>query len=146
MNKESIITNNKRKYFRIGFDKPICAEMTISTFHGKIMRMGYSNVCVKDIGPGGLAFLSFLMFPIDEGIIYTFKIAMFNEEVRLRGTIVRTKDLTNNAHEYGIKFQFLENDEPKYIQLFNKLSFAINKTPEQVVCRMCKKEVFPCKL
>ena len=146
MDKEPISTENKRKYFRISLDKPICAEMTISTFHGQIMRMGYSNVCVRDIGPGGLAFLSFLAFPIDEGIVYTFKISMFNEEVRLRGTIVRTKELINNVHEYGIKFKFLKNDEPKYVQLFNKLSFAINKTAENSGCKMCKKEVFPCKV
>jgi hypothetical protein len=139
-----IISDNKRQFFRIKFEKPVCAEMTISMIHGKIMKIGYSNICVKDKGPGGLAFDSFLELPVDEGVLYNFRIILYNEEVRLRGKIVRTVALEHNAHEYGVRFEFLQTEESKFMLLFNKLNMSMRGSSMKGVCNFCEQEVYPC--
>lgn len=49
---------NRRKYFRVECATPICSEVTIVRINNQAVNTGATKVCVEDIGPGGLKFIS----------------------------------------------------------------------------------------
>lgn len=135
---------NKRQFYRIHFENPLCSQMTIVKFKGNSLKMGYANVCVKDIGPGGLSFLSVLDLPIGSDSVYRFRIKLFGESKSMSGEIVRIRPLKDNVKEYGVKFTFTDTDEPSYIADFHKLQISLARDIKSNCCEFCRKESIPC--
>ena len=50
-------TKNRRKYFRINFEYPLEAFMTVTEINGRKVQLGNTKILIEDIGPGGLRFL-----------------------------------------------------------------------------------------
>lgn len=135
--------DNKRKFYRIKLDIPLCSQMTINNCHGKTIKTGALNVCVKDMGPGGLLFMSKLSFPIDDEIIYNFTLHVLDKIYRITGIIVRAEKLREDVFEYGVKFICTLNEETENVKLFNNLAISFKRGGNNK-CKFCEKVVRPC--
>jgi hypothetical protein len=120
-------TSNKRKYFRIECTTPICSEVTITRINNQSVRTGSSRVCVEDIGPGGLKFVSNLDLPINPNLIIKFHIDILNNPVIIEGFIVRRSKLKNNIYQYGVSFAIQDTEVKLLWRLLNDLEYATRK-------------------
>lgn len=138
--------NNKRNFYRLNLNRPLCVEMTITNCHGKSIKIGFSKVCVKNIGPGGLLFISKLLFPIDKGIIYNFRFSIFDNIRNINGVIVRRNEFNKNIFEYGVMFTCDDiRNEQEYVKLFNNFSIVLKRNTNKIGCKFCDEITYPCE-
>ncbi|MDP4144007.1 MAG: PilZ domain-containing protein [Bacillota bacterium] len=130
--------DNRRKYFRIDLDTPLCTEMTIVEVKGKKIKTSITNVCVIDIGAGGLAFTSKLNFPIGKEVIFRFNTTIFKESISFIGNIIRRTEIRDGIYKYGVQFILDEQTETEYIKIFNRLLIALKKDWRNIEYSSCK--------
>ena len=93
-----------RKSYRIKYETPICTKISIVNVNGKAVITGTGHICVEDIGPGGLKFLSGLDFPVTENVIIQFGWEIEESVTEFYGCIVRKEHYKNGIYRYGVKF------------------------------------------
>lgn len=76
---------NRRKYFRVKFIQMLEADMSILEINKKKINVGNTKVLVKNMGPGGLCFVSNIKLPVDRGIVLQFTQQLLGEEIIVRG-------------------------------------------------------------
>ena len=113
---------NRRQYFRIDLTHCLLAEMTITMFKGRSIRLGSTEVFVRNIGPGGLRFMVGVKLPVNSDILLKFKIRMDNQMYVLYGFIVWYNELDNDIHEYGVQFQMKEQENDDLVNALNILA------------------------
>ena len=117
----------KRAYFRIEFPFPLEAQMTVSELNGKKIEISKANVLVKNIGPGGLLFVSNITLPANANLVVQLEMDLLQEHYIFHGTIVHvTTD--DGLNFFGIKFKVTEAERSKYIKLFNHMQLMLNKS------------------
>lgn len=116
------IVDDKRKYFRIEFDKYLKAKKTIIELHGKKVEIGYTDVLIKNIGPGGICILSNIKIPISKAILYHIVFHLMDQEITLRGKPVRMIRLNGNLVEYGIELVISETERDKLTYILNMVT------------------------
>ncbi|WP_051585888.1 PilZ domain-containing protein [Caldanaerobius polysaccharolyticus] len=130
---------NRRKYFRVKLHNPLCAKMTIKYVYGKAVKTGYANVCVNDIGPGGLKFLSNLKLQANPNIVLEFELNILNTTLKVYGTIVRIEEIEPDIFGYGVEFVFIEDTfRTKLISIFNELAIYLKKNIKSPNGNFCK--------
>lgn len=102
------VQTNRRKFFRIDFHQLLESVLTVIKIKGKSINVGNTKVLVKNIGPGGLCFISNIKLPVEEDTILQFKIILLNKELELYGHPVRAINVGNIIYEYGVKFTINE--------------------------------------
>lgn len=133
---------NKREFFRVYLDIPLCSQITLLKINGQEINMGYSNVCINDIGPGGLLFTSDLDFPIKDNISFKFKTKLLNSRVLLEGQIVRKIIVNEGIFKYGVSFEISEEKRAQCIKLLNDVAIGLRRNAELRDCSFCTKESF----
>mgnify|MGYP001165989695 CR=1 FL=1 len=128
---------NKRKFFRVNSNNPICSEVQIVNVNGKSVKSNPCSVCVKDIGIGGLRFLTRLILPLGENIVYKFKILILNKCYYIEGNIVRKEEYENGGFCYGVNFLMDDSDRSDYFTIFNNLALVIKRNVSQHGCNFC---------
>jgi hypothetical protein len=116
---------NRRRYFRIDFNKLLETDLTIVKVKGKEIHTGYAKVLVKNIGPGGLCFISNLRLPVDKTFILQFTMYLIDEGIRVNGHTVWTKEMENGLHIYGVEFDITEDNRLELIQELNQIQIMI---------------------
>lgn len=94
----------RRKYFRQQFRNLLMTDVTILRIKDKKMQVGNSRVLVKDIGPGGLCFISNIQFPLERDFTLRFSTTLMGREVTAIGSPVWVQELADSLFEYGVKF------------------------------------------
>lgn len=140
---ESNDFTNKRNYFRVYLNEPICTEVSIVNLNGKSIKTNASCVCVKDIGIGGLRFETKLKLPPGENIVYKFKIQVLHKFHYIRGTIAWMHEEKNGEIYYGIKFLISDQDTSDYFTVFNNLALTIKRNRLNHGCNFCDIEKCP---
>ena len=79
------VHGERRKFFRIKFPRLLETDLTILEIKGRKVNVGNTKVLVKNIGPGGLCFISNIRLPVDENVILQFRTYLIGEEVRVYG-------------------------------------------------------------
>ena len=128
---------NKRKFFRVYPDKPICTKLSIISMSGNLIKTNTCNVCVKDIGIGGLQFLAKLDFPVGKNIVYKFKILILNECHYVEGNIVWKKEEESGNLCYGVNFILNDNDISYYFTVFNNFALIVKRNSLHHGCNFC---------
>lgn len=131
---------DKRKFFRIYLPTPLCADLSIIRIKGNDVKTGTSKVCIKDIGPGGLAFISKLNLPVDSEVLFRFSTTLFNKNTYFRGRIVRLES-GKIYNKYGVEFI---DEEAENFHLLNLLSLRLRDKNRIEGCRFCTKDKQPC--
>ncbi|MEH7385419.1 EAL domain-containing protein [Bacillus sp. JJ1521] len=126
---ENEITNNRREYFRINFDIPLIASMTLTSIHGRKVELGKAEVIVEDIGAGGLRFLSDIRLTVHRNIILEFETEILGNNVIMQGVIVWMNEMKYESYQYGVEFLFDNDDRSDLTQILNKLAIVLRKNP-----------------
>ncbi|OBZ08736.1 MULTISPECIES: EAL domain-containing protein [Bacillales] len=113
---------NRRQYFRIEMKHSLLAEMTITMFKGRSVRLGSTEVLVRNIGPGGLRFMVGVKLPVNSDILLMFKTQIVNQMYVLYGFIVWYNELDNDIYEYGVQFQMKEKEHEELVNALNLLA------------------------
>jgi len=108
---------NRRRYFRIGFNNMLEAGMTIKDLNGRQVNIGTTKVLVKNIGPGGLCFISNIKLPVRRDLILHFTVDLLDRELEINGCIVWSSETENELVEYGVEFIIDEGGRMDLIQL-----------------------------
>lgn len=118
----------RRKFFRIKFPQLLEADMTILEIMGKKTNVGSAKVLIKNMGPGGLCFVSNIRIPIERDIIIQFITQLLNEEIKLYGSPVWTQEINDNVFEYGIEFNSDENRRTEIIKILNHVQVKLRQS------------------
>lgn len=130
----------RRRYFRLQLKTPLCAKMTLAMINNKIINTGNSEVCIKDIGPGGLRFLSHLKLPSNPNITLGFQMTISHELLYVNGKIVREYEVQPGIFEYGVRFTVSEGKRDQIIMLVNALAIAIRRKWNITHSSLCPKD------
>lgn len=117
----------RRKHFRIECTTPICTKVTIAKIDNKPVNTGSSQVCVQDISPGGLKFLSNLLLPIKSNIIIKLNTIILDRSLDLDGVLVRRCTVNKGIYEYGIKFIIDDTTTDSLTKVLDELKLKLDK-------------------
>ncbi|MBU8906289.1 EAL domain-containing protein [Desertibacillus haloalkaliphilus] len=122
-------TENRRKFYRINFDYPLCARMTIVKFKGQDVKLGNSKSLIEDLSLGGIRFTTQINLPVRSDVLLEFTTKILGEEVTVCGYIVWKHEANNDLFQYGLQFITTEKEMDKFAPLFNKLSLNLKTSP-----------------
>ncbi len=123
---------DRRKFFRVNFFNLLEANLTILEIGGKTVDVGNTKVLIKNIGPGGLCFISHIRFPIEKDIVLRFTTDLIEKEIVVYGNPIWTEEIYQgaeeiyeNIYEYGIEFRIDENDREALVQILNEVQIKM---------------------
>lgn len=108
-NTYAVLVDERRDYFRLIFHKYVKAELTILGIKEKKMGVGNTKILIKDIGPGGLCFISDIQFPVEREFALQFETSLMDKKIKVYGTPVHIEELNDHLYQYGVKFTIDEN-------------------------------------
>ena len=122
MDEESrITTEDRRKFFRVKFSKLLEANLTLKEFRGKNVNVGNTKVLVKNIGSGGLCFISNIRIPTEQSVVLQFTTKLTGKEIKLYGSPVWSDETIDDFYEYGLEFRISENERMQLLKLLNEV-------------------------
>jgi diguanylate cyclase (GGDEF)-like protein/PAS domain S-box-containing protein len=139
------VIENRRKYFRIGLDYPLAANMSIVKIHDKNVEVGKSEVLIENIGPGGLRFLSNLKLLVHPKIIFSFETQILGEHIQLYGKIIWNNKCDDGINQYGLEFVITEKQLTYLTKLLNNFSLKLRKSslaPDSRFIKIDKSDFF----
>lgn len=118
----------RRKFFRVRFDVHLVADMTIVEVKGRKVSVGKTKVLVKNMGPGGLCFISDIKLPVERDLVLSFSTELMGNTLVLLGYTVWSNELQDNLYEYGIEFIIDENTRTELTRVLNQVQIRMRKT------------------
>ncbi|MBH1941760.1 EAL domain-containing protein [Mobilitalea sibirica] len=115
----------RRKYFRVQFHELLEGTITILKIGEKQAGVGNSKVLIKNMGPGGLCFISNIRFPVRRDIILQFTTQLLGTTLKVFGCPAWSAELEENYYEYGIEFTFDENDRMNVTKILNQYQIKL---------------------
>jgi hypothetical protein len=135
---------NRRKYFRVECATPICSEVTVVRINNQPVNTGTTKVCVEDIGPGGLKFISKLDLPANPNFIVKFYIVIIDKPLLIEGFIVRKSEFENGIFRYGVQFVVDDSKVNNITELLSKLNYLVGKGIKDTGSSYCIKNKMEC--
>jgi len=111
----------RRMFFRVSFPLLLEADLTVKEFNGRKVEVGNTKVVIKNMGPGGLCFISDIRLPVVKDIILQFTAQLLNEDIKVYGYPVWIRQMDNKIYEYGVQFTFGENERADLIRVLNQV-------------------------
>ncbi len=115
----------RRKFFRQAFHELLKTDLTILKIKNKKMNVGNSKVLVKNIGPGGLCFISNIQFPLEREFTLQFVTTLLGKEINVYGTPVWGEEVEDNLFEYGVKFLMEESESEEMMRLLYEVQIKM---------------------
>ena len=101
------------------------SQITIKRSTAK--KCGNTKILVKNIGPGGLCFISNIKMPVKRHFIIQFTTELMGEEIKVCGHLVWSGEMEGNLYEYGVEFIVDENERDNLIRLLNQVQIKMKK-------------------
>lgn len=131
---------HRRQYFRVKLIKPICAVLTLEqVINGVKTDFSPGNVCIRDIGPGGLRFHTKLKLPTHEVFSASFNFTLLGKNIEITGNVVRTRKI-HRIHEYGVKFNMTETQRDQLTRILNNLTILYRNKVKIFDTSLCENE------
>ncbi|AOV07522.1 EAL domain-containing protein [Sporosarcina ureilytica] len=118
----------RRKFFRIDFQYPLEANMTISEWKGKKVSLGNTKILIENIGPGGLRFLSKIKLPSNTDCVLRFQLKVLEETLDIYGKIIHDSE-QGDIYRYGVQLIVDEPTREYLIKHFNQFQLLLKKNP-----------------
>ncbi len=131
----------RRKYYRLKFDFPLEAEMTVLKFKNKNPKLGMSKALIKDISLGGLRYISNVNLPVQEDFILLFVTEIFKNKREFTGRNVWKKPV-NGLYEYGVEFTMSDKEREQFAPVFRQLSDRIRINPLLPDCSFLREDAY----
>lgn len=125
---KQISGKNRRKYFRLQLDFPLCTEMTVLKFKNKPLKVGMSKALIQDISLGGLRYISNIDLPVQEDFVLLFNTEILGRKRQFIGHNV-WKSESNGFYEYGLQFTINNQERDRFAATFNKLTLQLKTNP-----------------
>ena len=91
------------------------------------MNVGNSKALIKDLGPGGLCFISNIQFPLERDFTLEFTTTLLGKELSAIGTPVWSQETADSLFEYGVKFMMDERDADEMMQTLYEVQIKMKK-------------------
>lgn len=122
----------RRQFFRLEFEHYLKTEMTIQKIAGKEIHIGYNSAIIKNIGPGGMCFISDVHFPVEKNLVFKFMTQLNNEKLTILGHPIQSKVIDNLSEKskktlYEYRIEFLLEDEELHF-----LTHLLNEVEDQI--------------
>ncbi len=131
-NDQEDLFRERRKYFRVDLPNLLEADVNIIEIKGKRVEIGRTKALIKNIGQGGLAFISALNIPVKRSIMLQFSTQLVGHEIKVYGYPVWTRETDYNLYEYGIEFTCNENERAAITGILAKLRTLLENGNEYV--------------
>jgi len=126
--KKAMLDDQRRKLFRIDLPSPLESVLEVIEIDGKKVNVNSTKVLIKNIGPGGLCFVSNIKFPVKNDVVLQFTFQLLGQEIVVSGYIVWSKkEEEDNLYEYGIKFIMDESERASLIRILNQVQIKIRR-------------------
>ncbi len=112
---------NRRKHYRVQFEKPICTKISIVKVNGKSVKTGTSHICIDNIGIGGLKFISSLDFSLSINAVIEFQCKVASDIFKFYGSIIRKENFEEGLLIYGVEFINKAEENVEAITRLNEL-------------------------
>ena len=119
------VHQERRMLFRIEFYQLLESKLTILEINQKKLNVGNTRVLIRDIGPGGLCFISNIMFPIEKGVVLQFNTRVLHKEINIVGYPVWISALGNNLYMHGVELIINEKERDRLIQILNQVQIKM---------------------
>lgn len=139
-----IQVEEKREYFRIQCPHSICTKMTVAKVGEKVVYTNSRRVCVEDIGPGGVRFLTNLELPVRADILYEFEMKLHGDLVSMHGYIRRKRAIEQGVYEYGVEFEVSDLERSQVVMLLNDFNLQIHRRFKLDRTAFCEKNKLDC--
>lgn len=117
----------RRKSFRQPFRDFLKTDLRILKIKDKKMNVGNSKALIKDLGPGGLCFVSNIQFPLERDFTLEFTTTLLGQEFSAIGTPVWSREAADNLFEYGVKFMMDESAVEDLMRILYELQIKMKK-------------------
>jgi len=117
----------RRQFYRLHFPYNILGKMSIIEVNNRKVKLGSTNILLKDISIGGIKILSLLQLPIQSSMVFKFNFTLMNSEFDLNGKIVWTNKEKDNTSIYGVSFDIDELKKEKLSGIINKMTDLLNQ-------------------
>lgn len=117
----------RRKYFRLPFRDLLKTDLRIMKIKEKTMNVGNSKALIKDLGPGGLCFISNIQFPLERDFTLKFTTTLMGQEFSAIGTPVWSQEAADNLFEYGVRFIMDEQEGEELMRTLYELQVKMKK-------------------
>ena len=119
----------RRAFYRIDLLFPLSSKMTLTTFQGRQVNLGKTEVIIDNIGPGGIKFTSNMQLPVRSDVIYQFETTIMNYSIVVNGFIVWKNEVKDGFFEYGVEFTISEKERDQLLKILNTFSLELKKNP-----------------
>ena len=117
----------RRKYFRQAFREFLKTDLRILKIKDKKMNVGNSKALIKDLGPGGLCFVSNIQFPLERDFTLEFNTTLLGHELSAIGTPVWSREVADSLFEYGVKFMMAETEAEELMRILYEVQVKMKK-------------------
>lgn len=125
--KKNNYRKNKRTYKRYKFNGTFSAQISIVKVNDKKLTPQWEKILVNDISKGGMQILTSIKLPMIKKLMLNFKIIVRDNEIPLKGIVVRREETNNNMYIYGISFEISEAERELLEKcLMNEADFSDN--------------------
>lgn len=117
----------RRKYFRQAFREFLKTDLRILKIKDKKMNVGNSKALIKDLGPGGLCFVSNIQFPLERDFTLEFTTTLLGQELSAIGIPVWSQEVADSLFEYGVKFMMDESEAEELMRILYEVQVKMKK-------------------
>jgi len=117
----------RRKSFRQVFRDLLKTDLRILKIKDKTMNVGNSKALIKNLGPGGLCFISNIQFPLERDFTLEFTTTLMGKEISAVGTPVWSQETADSLFEYGVKFMMDERDADELMRTLYEVQVKMKK-------------------
>lgn len=115
----------RREYFRLKFYQLLKADLRILKIKDKKMNVGNTKILIRDIGPGGLRFISNIKFPLEREFTLEFETVLLDKTFKTYGSPMWMEETEENFYQYGVKFSIDEENREELMKILYEIQ--INK-------------------
>ena len=119
----------RRDFFRIRFFQLLEGDLTILEVRRRRVSVGSTKVLIKNMGPGGLCFISNIKIPKEKDIALQVTTNLLDKEIKMCGHIVWAEEIDHNLQEYRVKFNIDESERMNLIRILNEVQIKMRRNP-----------------
>ncbi|MFB6363882.1 PilZ domain-containing protein [Paenibacillus elgii] len=131
---------NKRSFFRLRFQQPLCAELKLIGMADLEPEFKTRKAALLDLSAGGARFFTAAPLPDESRLLIELKFTALAKEYRVLGLLVRSGQTETGHPEYCIQFSHNETETAALTSMLNQLAIKLRKTTVISQCSFCTEE------
>lgn len=132
----TLLTKDRRKYYRIELPYPIVANLIAMDEEKKSLTK--DEVLFENIGPGGVKVLTGHKLQTDQSVKLEFTI--LNKKLVIPARIIYEEEHLFGVFAYGMSFQLKDSERDYLIPLLNQLAIQVSRKKFVPDCQMVKED------